>query len=388
MKSLPFFSFFLFLNPLLLAQLVISNVALTPPSCHDKKDGLISLTIAGGTPPYSFLWSNQQKNQTCAQLGGGTYSVTVEDSSTPNKQSINATYILENPLPFYFTGTNLCHFEQFDTSFNYIMEDITIHNAIYPVLFEDIAYIKNNNINTVAKTIKTKEETYKETAYCCHWYTTNRFYGESDSIILRLTDSRGCSFKKKLALEPNYVKPYLHLKPDTIVLSSDQSIYPFIYTKASRPLDSLRDYQWYKDQKPYSAANDTLMITEPWTKVYTLRAKDKDGCLIADSVYVIYKDEKFAYAPNVFSPNGDTYNDLFYLNCTATVERIDFFKIYDRWGNLIFEQKNGTPNDSTLGWDGRYKGKPALEDTYVFLAQLTLRDGRKKMMSGDVLLMK
>lgn len=54
--------------------------AITPPSCNGGNNGTISLTVIGGTAPYSYSWSNGSAN---ANLVGtsGTYSVTVTDQA-------------------------------------------------------------------------------------------------------------------------------------------------------------------------------------------------------------------------------------------------------------------------------------------------------------------
>ncbi|MEI7727773.1 MAG: T9SS type A sorting domain-containing protein, partial [Bacteroidota bacterium] len=56
---------------------VVSNV-----SCHGSKDGSVTVTVAGGTTPYSYAWSNLLTTQTITGLGAGTYTVTVTDANT------------------------------------------------------------------------------------------------------------------------------------------------------------------------------------------------------------------------------------------------------------------------------------------------------------------
>ena len=60
------------------AALNISNVAPVNPTCV-QNDGTISLTVADGTSPYTFLWSNGYLAEDIAGLTSGTYSVTVSD---------------------------------------------------------------------------------------------------------------------------------------------------------------------------------------------------------------------------------------------------------------------------------------------------------------------
>jgi gliding motility-associated-like protein len=65
------------------------------------------------------------------------------------------------------------------------------------------------------------------------------------------------------------------------------------------------------------------------------------------------KDEIVVYVPNTFTPNGDGINDLFIPIVTSYSDLGQYeFRIYDRWGEVIFESK--TVGE---GWDGR-AGRP------------------------------
>ena len=59
--------------------LVIPTIG--PSSCSSCS-GQIALSVAGGLPPYNYLWSNGATSQTITNLCPGTYSVTVTDGGT------------------------------------------------------------------------------------------------------------------------------------------------------------------------------------------------------------------------------------------------------------------------------------------------------------------
>ena len=48
--------------------------------CHKGADGIIKLIVEGGTPGYSYLWSNKANQRDITGLKAGKYSVTVTDS--------------------------------------------------------------------------------------------------------------------------------------------------------------------------------------------------------------------------------------------------------------------------------------------------------------------
>lgn len=90
------------------------------------------------------------------------------------------------------------------------------------------------------------------------------------------------------------------------------------------------------------------------------------------------------FLPNAFSPNGDSKNDGFkpilQNNCIKDME----LKIYNRWGNLVFET-----TDFTKGWDGSTsKGKDGNEGVYVYDLKATMIDGTMVERKGTVNLLK
>ncbi|MCF8294976.1 MAG: T9SS type A sorting domain-containing protein [Bacteroidales bacterium] len=64
------------------------NGVLTTTSllCNGTQDGAINLIVNGGTPPYTFQWSNGATTQDISGLSTGTYTVTVSDLSAPTAE--------------------------------------------------------------------------------------------------------------------------------------------------------------------------------------------------------------------------------------------------------------------------------------------------------------
>jgi gliding motility-associated-like protein len=81
-----------------------------------------------------------------------------------------------------------------------------------------------------------------------------------------------------------------------------------------------------------------------------------------DSVIkVIHVEPGFnVFVPNAFTPNQDPLNNEFKPVLRGVVSYK--MQIFDRWGELIFQT-----TDQNAGWDGTYKGKPAKQDSYVYL---------------------
>lgn len=98
------------------------------------------------------------------------------------------------------------------------------------------------------------------------------------------------------------------------------------------------------------------------TTTYYCTVISPNGCTTVDSVIV-----RIIFVPNVniptaFTPNGDGINDYFHPLIKGVVEDSDF-RIYNRWGELIYQSNNAYAS----GWDGTYNGVPQEVGAYVFI---------------------
>jgi gliding motility-associated-like protein len=90
------------------------------------------------------------------------------------------------------------------------------------------------------------------------------------------------------------------------------------------------------------------------------------------------------WLPNAFTPNSDGMNDVFYIYSTKCIQQINEIQIYDRWGELIFRDQNFQASDPSHGWDGMYRGKLVLPDTYNYKITATYRDGEIGNFAGAI----
>jgi gliding motility-associated-like protein len=94
-------------------------------------------------------------------------------------------------------------------------------------------------------------------------------------------------------------------------------------------------------------------------------------------------DESQIFIPTVFTPNGDGQNDLFYPRGKG-VSLVKTFRIYNRWGELLFERRNFQLNDEVNAWDGMYKGSDPKPDVYVYVMEAVCDTGDPMFIKGDV----
>ncbi|NUO03374.1 MAG: gliding motility-associated C-terminal domain-containing protein, partial [Saprospiraceae bacterium] len=128
--------------------------------------------------------------------------------------------------------------------------------------------------------------------------------------------------------------------------------------------------------------------SEPFENtVYRLRLTDGNGCEAVDSILVTVIPNLEVYTANAFSPNADGVNDVFYIQGKVAAPVL-YLRIFDRWGALVFECRDGLVNDPGCGWNGKFKGKPMPEGVYVFVAEMALPGGFSQQLSGSVSLLR
>lgn len=93
-----------------------------------------------------------------------------------------------------------------------------------------------------------------------------------------------------------------------------------------------------------------------------------------------------AELPSAFSPNGDGHNDVFYVRGGAI--ETSSLRVYNRWGQLVFESENAPPNMAKYGWDGTYKGKEQEVEAYGWVLNVTFIDGTTAQRKGNVTLLR
>ena len=90
------------------------------------------------------------------------------------------------------------------------------------------------------------------------------------------------------------------------------------------------------------------------------------------------------FTPNAFNPKSDVYkNRKFNVIITSDTYKDFHLKIFNRWGEIMFESFN-----PTIGWDGTYKSSPVKFDVYGYL--LTVKDlsGKEYKYTGTITILK
>lgn len=196
---------------------------------------------------------------------------------------------------------------------------------------------------------------------------------------LVLRDAKGCTATSTVELFAPML-PTVSL-PDYLIVELGDSVQ--LKPSAVTPVVPIASWVWTPSEG-LSCAD----CPEPWAKpftsqVYKLSVTDENGCTAQIDVLLRLNKRRNLYAPNIFTPNGDGVNDFFTLYGKG-VTVIHNLRIFDRWGNQLFQAKDIQPNDESVGWDGSFRGQPMNPAVFVWEATVEFIDGQSEVFAGDV----
>lgn len=140
--------------------------------------------------------------------------------------------------------------------------------------------------------------------------------------------------------------------------------------------------------------SNLLTCSQQDTGIQVLTFTNMHGCdslavvitsLAPDDTCHVIIVSKNIFVPNIFSPNGDGMNDHFLIfTHSDAMSKINYLRIFDRWGGLVLEHFDILPNDPQHGWDGTEKGQPVSPGVYVWTINVSFADGTNETITGNV----
>ncbi len=222
-------------------------------------------------------------------------------------------------------------------------------------------------------------------------FTTISYWQFLESGVYNLTvqDALGCALEQTVIVPEN--------TPIEIDLGSDitvelgQNIELFLQTNIAE--NQIESVKWTPTEALTCLDQNCLNISiNPLnTTSYQVMLEDTSGCFVEDEIMVRVKKNRNIFIPNVFTPNNDGVNDVFKIFPGKDVKEIRNLKIFNRWGELVFEipqiiQGNG--NNSSIGWDGTLNGEPLNPGVFVYVIDVKYIDGHVDIFRGDITLVR
>ncbi|MBN8701853.1 MAG: gliding motility-associated C-terminal domain-containing protein [Bacteroidetes bacterium] len=328
--------------------------------CMGAANASILATPAGGTPSYSFSWSNNQQTAGLNNIGAGVYNLVVTDANgctLATSHTIQLNPALQPQPTFTVDKLSGCG----PLCVNFINTTTNTQSLMWE--------FGSNGITS----------TNSSEQYC---FTSPGSF----NIALTVVDNNGCSATLTqtnfITVHPNPVAQFNSSVSETSILESQVQ---FVSTSIlSNSLNwSLGDSTFVSTLFP----DNSISHTYKDTGVYAVKlvVVTEFGCKDSTIEYIYIKDDYTQYIPNSFTPNGDGINDVFMPSGIGVEAKDYLFEIYNRWGEKIWSTK-----EIYKGWDGRANDGKLIAQQDVFIYVLHINDiyERKHRFVGSVTIIK
>jgi len=294
-------------------------------SCKGGSDGMLDLTVNGGTIPYTFEWlksSNvlSETTEDLQDLSADTYSAIVTDANNCKTSSAGVITQPNAALSVNLIGTKISCFNGNDGTI-----DLTVNGGTSP--------------------------------YAYSW--TNGDITEDPSNLpagkheVDVVDAKGCIVSGNIMLlQESDIQ--VSLMPQDI--SCQDQTDGLIIAKASGGVPPYT-HQW-------SNGEDTKIIENLSSGDYELILTDQNNCTKTLSANISIGSDDCLFIPSAFTPNGDGFNDTWVIRNIHLYPNV-VVEVFNKWGNHIFSSIA-----YTNPWDGTRNNKAVASGTYYYTVNL------------------
>lgn len=296
-------------------------------TCNGGNNGSATVSPAGGTPGYSYVWNNGQTNATATNLIAGNYSVSITDA---NGCTATQSVSISQPPPITLTVSGIDSLCAGDSAV--LVAASSGGTPAYTYI-----WLPGPNSGSAITVNPTSNASYTVT----------------------MTDANGCVSLAQtfnVAMLPN---------PTALFDTASNGLFSSVYFFGDLSTNGT-NWNWIFGDGGTSVAQNPIH-TFPGAGTYTVTqiVTNSFGCVDTFQMLLIIPEN--ILIPNVFTPNGDGSNDVWYIPNSGMKEF--HVAIFDRWGLKVFE----TTADE-IRWDGRTSSGVMLTDgTYYFVLDAYLR---------------
>lgn len=320
-------------------------------SCASDDSGSIGVDVTGGNPGVEYEWNpNVSDGNLASNLSAGTYEITVSDE---NGCTDSTAYILIQPEPIV---------AQIDQPDDPLCFGGTTCLTVQSASGGDggpYTFAVQNGINIPVDSCVTVN---------------------AGEYLVSVFDQAGCAFDTTIVIsQPDQI--IVDLGQDIIEIDLGDSTEVLTVQYDLDPSQMLDTIIWSSNGAFDCLTNDCdqILISPTNTSVYEVIVTDQNGCTGTDLVTVQIDENRNVFIPTAFSPDAEQSSDnqTFKVFAGQGVSEISFLRIFDRWGNMVFEELADTNGDLTSvdGWDGTYNGDMVDPGIFVVYCEAVFVDG-------------
>jgi hypothetical protein len=320
-------------------------------SCPSDTDGSITIAPLSGNTPITALWTDGATGLIRSGLGEGTYQVLL---TNPIGCTVIQSFVLQAPATLNITVDAIgpvCFGKETGT--------ITVKNIVggtgpFSLLLNDVAKGTADALPVVLGGLS------------------------SGSYTVGVENANGCVSYTAVEV-PTPVALTVDLGLDTTIHFGDS-----LFIMAVHNAMQLDTFVWSTNN--YLSTPNQL---ETWcrpsaSQLYSIYLRDVLGCEASDDLLVKVDKSNRVYIPNIIYPQSTAFNNVITIWGGGEVSSIRYMRIFDRWGDMVFENRNFLPGDLESGWNGTVAGKFVDPAVFVYVVEVEYINGETEIFKGDV----
>jgi gliding motility-associated-like protein len=166
-----------------------------------------------------------------------------------------------------------------------------------------------------------------------------------------------------------------------ITLSDSVVLYPGESYQLSA-VGNCTSFTWFPPEGLDTFNISNPVASPPFDTRYIVFGSTENGCLTSDTISIYLSNEALIAMPNAFTPGTGANN--YFRPINKGLSSINYFRVFDRWGVMVFE----TTNLNSPGWDGAYKGVPQGFGVYMYDIQGVSLTGQIVNRHGNITLLR
>lgn len=381
--------------------IVNQTTAVQTATCGVSQDGSITLNTTGGVGPYQYRWEAGQVSNQLTGLNPGIYQVTVTDQllcrliesigvqAGPQIQSRRTDTIcagmhlrVGNSI-YTVSGNYRDTLKSRQGCDSIVLTALTINPPLQflMAIVSPTCFSQTNGSISISDLNSKPPYTLSLNGVNLAGLTASQL--ASGNYVAKITDGFGCFIERGAALS-NPKRMELEAGRDSLIKFGDSVLFQVITNLNPNEIKSIR---WNSDQGLICDNCTSALLKPRKDQTIQVTMENNSGCKITDQ-FILKVDSDFKiFAPNVLYVNsltGNDQNSKFTLFSDQQVAEIEYLRIFNRFGAIVFETKNIQPGDLNAGWNGWFNNQPVESGVYVFLARIRFADESVQTKSGDL----
>ncbi|MFT5166155.1 MAG: gliding motility-associated-like protein [Saprospiraceae bacterium] len=262
-----------------------------------------------------------------------------------------------------------------------VLEDTNVPNAVETLIDHPLCFGASGNIEVL--NIDGGNAPYLYSLDGGENFSSQNLFNNLDpgNYDLVIQDANGCEYAESLSIEAQ-IEVNVFLETDALIQLGENYQ---ILASVNIPVEEIDTIIW----SPTEGLSCTDCL-DPFVEalqfsVYSVTVINQNGCSDTEKIILRVQKDRNVFIPNVFSPGNDGLNDIFMIYTGGNhVKEITSFQVFDRWGELVFEDHNFQPNDPTHGWNGKLREEEVNPGVFVYWARVEFIDGEFLIFKGDV----